>query len=223
MTRLSMPLLAAILVAWTSSAAAQEIVPPSPEAPAPKFLWGASDGASDSLTYDCDLTIRSGQYACPRDVQRRWRRHQNELRLLDEVIAEEGPEYSERKYRRYVGRIVWGAVFVAVGAAGFVYGIAYGMSVFFSDFGDHDDGEGDANEDNDLGPKGTGLGTFFGGLASIAIGVPILISGFRGKKRQKVLRRADEIRAPFDPFEITATLHVDPRTGSAALALSAAF
>jgi len=222
MTRLAAPLLATALVAWAPPAAAQEAVPPSSDAPAPQFLWGASDGVAGPTAYDCDLTIRSGPYACPRDVQKRWRRHQAELQLLDEVVEKEGPEFSQRKYRRHIGRIVWGAVFVAVGAAGFVYGIAYGMSVFFSDFGDHGDGEGDTAENNDLGPKGTGLGTFFGGLASIAIGVPILISGVRGKKRQKVLRRADEIRAPFDPFTVSASLIFDPGRGGG-LVLRAAF
>jgi hypothetical protein len=219
MTKYSGLLLAISAIVGALPAAAQETALPSADAPAPRFLWSASDGATGPAP-DCDLTIRSGPDACPRDVQKRWRRHQAELQQLDEVIAEEGPAFSESKYRRYVGRIVVGAVLMAAGVVGVVYGIAYGAVLVFSGGGDD---ESDPYKYNDLGPKGTGLGTLLGGIAAVGIGVPLLISGARGKNRQKILRRANEIRAPFDPFEVSVSFAFDPRRGAGGLTLRAEF
>ena len=54
---------------------------------------------------------------------------------------------------------------------------------------------------------------FITGITGIAVGVPLLMTGAQGKKRQELLRRKDEILAPFDPATATLSLFADPQGG----------
>jgi hypothetical protein len=64
---------------------------------------------------------------------------------------------------------------------------------------------------------------FITGIAGIGIGVPLLITGMRGKNRQEVLRRKDEILAPFDPATATLSLFAEPQGGGGGLRLNVTF
>jgi hypothetical protein len=144
--------------------------------------------------------------------------------LLEEVMEKEGPEYSRKKHLRYVGQIVWGSVFLTAGVVGVIYGIGYGL-IELAHSSDNDGAPGEATHEsnNDAGPPGLGIGMFVGGLVSLLIGVPLIVSGAKGKNRQKVLRRKDEILAPFDPFAVSVSFSADPAAASGSLHLSVAF
>jgi len=202
-------LAAAMALAGGTAASAQTAGAPSATAPAPPALWGDSTadatGSAASPEGDCDPSVRPGKdWSCPEDVHRRWRAHQEDLAGLASARAKEGPEYSEGRYRQYTGRLGLGISLVVVGFAGVVYGIAYGVTKLFSGIGSH--GESEEHNDLDLGPEGMGIGMFAGGLALIGIGAPLAVSGASGRKRQDLLRRADEIEGPFDPFAVSLRL-----------------
>jgi hypothetical protein len=226
-------LLAASGAMWCADAGAQEAAAPiEPEAAAPPETaeppapTEAAEGAGPTVDpgWPCDPSVKAGPKVCPRPVRKRWLQHRAQMTQLERVMAKEGPEYSRKKHLRYVGQIVWGGVFVTAGVVGVFWGISYGLNELVnSAANDSAPGEEPHESNNDAGPPGLGIGMFVGGLVSLLIGVPLIISGTKGKNRQKVLRRKDEILAPFDPFAVAISFSADPDKGAGSLHLAVAF
>ena len=88
---------------------------------------------------------------------------------------------------------------------------------------------GDCDEDDLCGEdseeyqtkRRAALSLLTGGIVGIAIGIPLLVSGIRGRKRQSYLKRKDEILATLSTVRVGLTF--DPSTNSGGLSLSATF
>jgi len=214
-------LVASMGIAWCSSAAAQEAAQPGDIPPAsadPEPLWGTPPAPlPTSATPDSAATPAPAdpQQPVPRDVRRRMIRHERDITRLNRAMDREGPEYSEEMYESYRSRMTGGIVLLALGGASIVCTFIYALYVIVNDVATSvtysEDGEEQHHEEDDgrIGEPGQRVALwsmFIGGITGIAIGVPLLITGMQGKKRQDVLRRKDEILAPFDPYAITASL-----------------
>jgi len=141
----------------------------------------------------------------PKIIRRRLAEHSRNLVRLNNAVRIEGPDADYEKFRRYRARVAGGVTLIVVGVATFFGGIVVGMAGTIgsvaSDFGDHESSGGDGD-----GILGAMLGMMLGGVACIGAGIPLAISGRRGKSRQQILRRKEEILAPFDPFAVTASV-----------------
>jgi hypothetical protein len=158
-------------------------------------------------------------------------RHEREIVRLNRVMEREGPEFSEREYETYKSRVNGGIMLLVLGvgslATGAVYCLYHLIHAIGEAFDGTDDPEGDeydsgsgsnpgsdavpssSSHDEDAGPEFHPAvpGVLFplGGVL-IASGIPLLITGVSGKHRQELLRRKDEILAPFDPYAVTASV-----------------
>lgn len=154
----------------------------------------------------------------PALYSRQMRRHQREITRLNRVMDIEGPEFDEERYDSYRNQKAGGIALVAVGGVSLISMVFYFFYVLFDDAADYENDESypDRTEEDDsrLGEprQRAALWTMLiTGVTGIAVGVPLLITGSRGKKRQDLLRRKDEILAPFDPA--TASLSLFASTG----------
>jgi len=208
--------LASMGIAWCSSAAAQDAAPPeaapvaAPPATAdPAPQWGLVPVEPPPLPIAA-TTATADPQTYPRDVRRRMIRHEREITRLNRVMEREGPEYSEEMYESYRNRKGAGIALVAIGGVGLVCTLVYGFMVIISDAFSYDSESDDPHDDDGrLGEprQRAALWTMLlTGITGIAVGVPLLVTGMQGKKRQDILRRKAEILAPFDPFAVTASL-----------------
>jgi hypothetical protein len=196
-------------------------IPPANATPEP--LWGTPPAPLPTSATPAPAAAQAPagtQLLSPRDLRRRIIRHEREVERLKRAMDREGPEYSEEAYQSYRSRSVGGVVLVALGGVGIVGTIFYGLYVMVTDASTvsaeerekAQDGDGeDLNSatDGEFGEPGQRIALwsmFIGGIAGLAVGVPLLVTGMQGKKRQDILRKKDEILAPFDPYAITASL-----------------
>jgi len=114
-----------------------------------------------------------------------------EMATLGRIMYREGPEFSQTKYNHYVARLVTGVVFLS-GA-----GISVGLTIYYlvkmlgvgsNCPAEEQDDCSDANKKKTREYK-TGLFvSLFAIPTSVAIGVPLVINGSKGRKRQIFLR-----------------------------------
>jgi hypothetical protein len=225
-------------VALCLPALAQEAAPPAapPQAPAPVPApaiapapvpgWtlrqiGPQPGvAADAVFPELDPTEA-------RRLKRAMRHREKEILRLQKVMSIEGPEFDEVKYESYRNQKGAGVALVAIGGVGLVSMIIYGFYVIVSDIStsldsscdseyDSSDCSSSEHDDGRLGEprqRAALWAMLITGVAGIGIGVPLLVSGMRGKNRQEILRRKDDILAPFDPATATLSLFADPEGG----------
>jgi hypothetical protein len=236
MCRFPAAVLASTLLAWCSSAAAQEAAPaetapplaapnavapgeiPPADAP-PEPLWGTPPAPLPTSATAAPTATQTpaDPKTVPRDVRKRIVRHEREVERLKRAMDREGPDFSEEAYESYRKRVGGGIVLVALGAVGLVGTIFYGLYVMVTDASTISTEEREHAEEDDLNKATDGefgephqrvalWSMFIGGITGIAVGVPLLVTGMQGKKRQDILRKKDEILAPFDPYAVTASL-----------------
>jgi hypothetical protein len=103
-----------------------------------------------------------------------------ELLRLRRVMEIEGPEFSQERYDLYRSQKGWGIALTVIG------GVALGFSYVYTIAGLLIDG------------SAWGAVGLVGGAACIGIGIPLMVHGIRGKGRQALLKRKDEImRGPY--------------------------
>jgi hypothetical protein len=206
-------LIATTIVLGALCASAQEAAPPARQvAPAPE----AASPAAPVLR-DIDLALYA-EYVVQANVRSR------QIEQLYRVMDREGDAFSQEKYDAYRNRQAGGTVLVVLGACSvfgsLVTGIALNARSGSSD--EYDDGSS-VDESRDTLSEALPLGLLFGGIASIGIGVPLAISGAQGKHRQEILRRRDDILAPYAPPSATVSLSFDPDGRAGGLRLSVTF
>jgi len=178
-----------------------------------------------------DAEFPQGNPVEDRQLRRQLRRHQKEVARLERVMQIEGNEFSEEKFETYRSRKAGGITLVAIGGASLVFTLIYGFYVCMDSISDNSwyDDDDDTYEPEGDGrfakaPQRAALWIAFAtGLTGIAVGVPLLVSGSRGKKRQELLRRKEEILAPFDPATASLSLFADPHGGGGGLRLEVRF
>jgi hypothetical protein len=221
------PPVAATAPATAAAPVAAPVAAPAP-APAPAPAWPLQQiqplpvGASDAVYPQNDPVEQ-------KRLKRAMRRHERDHERLERVMAVEGNEFSEEKWEAYKNQKAGGIVFIAIGGAGLIATIIYGLKVIVQDATEswctdssydesYDSSTSSTCHDHDgrLGhpAQRVALWTMFiTGITGIAVGVPLLVSGSQGKKRQELLRRKDDILAPFDPATATLSLFADPQGG----------
>ena len=163
------------------------------------------------------------------DAMAQANRRAREVDRLHAVMNREGQEYSEEKFESYRNRRAAGVVMIVLGAssmfAAMVSGITLETTTSSSDDYDEDGDEYDAHEEDSRSAllPGLPLGLLFSGIAAVAIGVPLTISGARGRKRQAILYRKDEILAPNTPPAAYVSFFADPAQGAGGLQLKVTF
>jgi hypothetical protein len=150
-------------------------------------------------------------------------RRQRQLEQLYRVMAVEGPEFSEERYAAYRARMAGGILLMALGGSSVFAAMVTGIAL--EPGASSADGEYDGSGSSDRDPLATGLpiGLALGGIASIAIGLPLTITGARGKHRQELLRRKYEILAPYEPPAVSLSLYADPAAGEGGLQVKVTF
>jgi hypothetical protein len=151
-------------------------------------------------------------------------RRSRQIDQLYAVMNREGDEFSQEKYESYDARRTGGVVLIVLGGASVFASMITGITLDTgsSSSDDYEDGDSTDDERSSLLP-GLPLGLLFGGIGSIAIGLPLTISGARGKRRQEILRRKDEILAPYDPSAVFISFYVDPERGSGGIQMKMTF
>lgn len=170
----------------------------------------------------------------PREQERSRReqiRAQRRIDKLHRVMALEGPEFSRDKYEKYSGRMGFGIALSALGGISAISGALLGLANIFEgidwtsedeDDWDEEDGTYSEVKDERSPRQNAALGMFVGGLGAIAVGIPLIVSGIRGRNRQSYLQRKNEILRA-GGYEVSLKLRVDPRSDSAAVALAVTF
>jgi hypothetical protein len=175
-----------------AGAAATEAAPPPPPTAAASIAGQQTLTPSDVLKLDPNLY--EGQ------ERRLIITKQRKLKVLEKIMSKEGPEYDAVKDTRYENRL-FGGVFLDVAAAGaFVASLALGLHLITDDHG-WEDCEGTANEAECRATAREKLDKHEAtvavllpvGVVLAAVGIPLTIAASRGHKRQKILRRKDEI------------------------------
>jgi hypothetical protein len=193
-------------------ARAQEAAPP---AAAAEPAWGQSTDAPFPVTDEVEPSPE------PREAKRQARRRAR----LERVIAIEGSRFSQEKYHRYAGMVAGGAVLSALGAVGLVTTIGYWVHTVGDDAADELDESGDEDDDGRIGDRrdrAVMWSCFLGGIVGLGIGMPLLILGGGGLRRQKLLRDRHEV---YEPIEPTAklTLFTDSAGSPAGVRLDVRF
>ena len=156
----------------------------------------------------------------PDRERREDRRRLRNVKRLRAVMAAEGAEYSSEKYRGYRARMITGAVLTAVGGLAFITGIVYGAVTIFQEIeADHMYG---GDEPSLFEERRIVLHSlFWGGLCGLAIGIPVMVSGLKGRNRQNLLRDKDSIIR--EGTDIRVGLGYDPSAGFGAISFGFGF
>jgi hypothetical protein len=115
---------------------------------------------------------------------------------LGKTMYREGPSFDEAKYNRYVSRIFFGSLLLAGGVASTVFSVAFALNAAFAGWGDtcESDDCDSAYEKEEREYRTKSWVSLAFGVAGIAIGIPLVITGAKGRNRQLFLRdRKDEI------------------------------
>jgi hypothetical protein len=220
--------------AATDGTAAATELPPLPVGDGPVPAWTLEPAAPQAAAEAAPpAAANANPSTYPRDVRRRIARHERDVANLRRAMEIEGPEYSEEAAESYRNRLAGGVVLVAIGAVGvvtlifgsFVIGI---QDIATSTEAERNDDDGSDYTDGRLGEPHQRVvlwSALIAGVTGISVGVPLLVTGRKGKKRQELLRRKEEILAPFDPFAATArlTLFADSEGRAAGLRLQVTF
>jgi hypothetical protein len=131
---------------------------------------------------------------------------QRKIKQLGDIMAREGPEYDPGKDAGYVAMIANGAVIVAGGAASLVFSFYHAIGAFGAGMGCGHDGcdeEDVAREEDYHRTRAWVLLSI--GLGGGTIGALLIVAGAKGKKRQKWLRKKDEIldMSPLNGISLT--------------------
>jgi len=215
------PIIALMLVlgALDASAQGEELeFPPQPVAPQ------AAPGPAPAT--QCTVAPSVIDLALYAEYAAQANRRAREIDRLNAVMDREGSEFSEEKYGAYRSRLTGGALLIALGGASMFAAMVTGISLEANssssdEYDEYDDSAGEDSSSRLL--PGLPLGLLFGGIAAVGIGVPLTISGARGKKRQDLLRRKYEILTPYEPSVATLSVFVDPDRGSGGLNLKVTF
>ncbi|MCK9461167.1 MAG: hypothetical protein M0R80_16160 [Proteobacteria bacterium] len=153
---------------------------------------------------------------------------QRERKRIEDVMAIEGTEFDLRKYDAYRGRQGGGLALVVVGGVALVVTVVYGFIVVVGDMAEYDAeaSEPDQDDDGRLGDSRQRVALWSllaAGVATVAIGIPLAVSGKRGVNRQNTLRYKDVILAPPEPLTASLSLFFDPERGGSGLRLSVRF
>jgi hypothetical protein len=198
--------------------------PPTPLVPVPAEIVAAPPAAPPGLVQMPELTPEER-----RQVARRARL----ITRLNRAMEREGGDYSEERYEMYGRRIAVGAVLIGLGAASALTALVcafYDLNQALSAISYSEDVESDDETSSDGGDDGYVSGPVIlslvaAGVAMIGLGVPLLATGVSGRHRQQLIRRKDEILAPFDPRAVRVSLSLtgDPARGAGGLTLRVAF
>jgi hypothetical protein len=150
-------------------------------------------------------------------------RRSRQIDRLYAVMNREGTEFSEEKCEAYSARVKGGVVLIALGGASIFAAMITGITLEAGSSSSDGYDEGDSSGERSSLLPGLPLGLLFGGIGAIAIGVPLAISGARGKHRQEILRRKGEILAPYDPSAAFVSFFIDPERGSGGIQLKVTF
>jgi hypothetical protein len=169
------------------------------------------------------------------EERRRLERHERMVAELVRAIQREGSgSFSQERYDAYFKRIVAGAMLTGFGLAA----LAAGIFCALSDVGASLHGIEENNTLSDGSDEGSSSGSSSGwvpptviwplvgtGTAAVLIGIPLLVNGQHGRSRQQLIRRKDEILAPFNPSapRVTVSLFGDRERGAGGLSLRVEF
>jgi hypothetical protein len=125
---------------------------------------------------------------------------QRKIRMLERIMQREGPEYDAAKDELYRNRFAGGVLLDVAAAGAFVAGLALLLHTLSDDSGfescEGTAGEADceARARDDQDGQGAVVAVVLSvGAVLAAVGIPLTITASRGRKRQQVLRRKDEI------------------------------
>ena len=158
-----------------------------------------------------------------REMKRRERAERQrrvKIKKLMAVINIEGPEFSMERYTQYQTKRNTGIALTALGGASLVASVFLAAAAFVNNL------DWDTDEEYE-DPKGDHLGVsalvFLGaGAAGVSAGIPLLVIGQHGVKRQKYLRKKDEILTP-RPHSINLGMLSSPKQGVWGVALGCRF
>jgi len=173
------------------------------------------------------VPIQAAPVELTREERRRLILHEREVTRLLRVMEKEGNEFSQERYESYGNRVSGGTVLIVLGGSSVLAGLIYMFYSIKREIDDidwnTDDDEYDEKDDYKMKP-GIAVGLLIGGAVGIGIGAALVGTGRSGRKRQELLRRKDEILAPFSPrFGVTLSFFTDPGRGAGGLALRATF
>ena len=133
---------------------------------------------------------------------------------LETIMESEGDSYSEKKYKSYRARLVIGSILTPLGGVAMGAFAGWGLSAIVL-FPSHA-----FDEKRHRVILFSGLAS---GAAILSIGIPLMITGMIGSKRQQVLKMKKEILGSDSDVNICLSLQFDPSTSTAGLMLKSTF
>jgi hypothetical protein len=150
---------------------------------------------------------------------------QRKIRMLNEIMYKEGPEYNEDKDGKYKLVLFSGVLLVVGGAASLVSAFMVGVLSAFSGIGcggEDDECKAESATESERG-RTTALVLAPVGLLLVVTGVSLLIYGHQGHDRQKWLRRKNEILDLSPLNGISVTVYPTQEGAAGGLMLSGTF
>lgn len=167
------------------------------------------------------------------EPERGWRarvRRQREIDALYAAMAIEGHEYSRKNDAGYVFWITGGALLEVGGAAALISsflfaGIAHsGGGGFYDGCDDSLDEEcAESDEREEKSARTNAWVLLSVGLVAVAVGIPLIIKGAKGHKRQKLLKRKAEILGAVRLDGLTFAVYPSRNGPAGGLLLSGSF
>ena len=152
------------------------------------------------------------------------KRRKKQILKLHKIMAAEGADFSQVKYDRYMARFGGGLALVIVGGFALVGSLLSAGAAFSEgvNWGSH---EGPDPEEEAAARKYriTAYVLMACGIISLGTGIPIMILGSKGRRRQNYLRRKDQILEGYPTAKVALSLYGDPLTKSGGMAMTLVF
>lgn len=154
--------------------------------------------------------------------ERARRRHDEEMKRLLKVMQREGPFFSPEKFRKYRIQQAAGLSLLIVGGAGAVTAAFLLAAAFVRGFDTAEDVASNHDPQNTHALNTAGLTLLAATVVTLSAGASLFTLGRKGIKRQRILRRKEEIQQSISSG-VDFRLQVDPNRNFLALNIAARF
>ncbi len=132
----------------------------------------------------------------------------------------ETPRFDRAKYDGYVARIVFGSLLLAGGAASMVLSFVFAIGASVGDWSCPEEGCSDATREDQRRDRAGAWVSLSTWVTGIAVGIPLVVTGAKGSKRQRLLRAPEETLAGSQGTSFSASLFVGESSGALLVAVS---